>query len=187
MREREPYSVREKVWEEISTTGRAPVGLGSSTAPGEHRRLILSSAPSLHIPSHQKESRPCSRRVSDIPLCLMEVESSFTYNLDQRLEQSKDAEEVWERWSSGLIPSLWTLCAISTASRAQHSGEISPGVYIQGAPTPLSPVQIPASLLTLLWTRMPEADVSDISQLFPYPNQPHPIMTTLPEPQFPHL
>lgn len=116
----------------------------------------------------------------------MEVESSFTYNLDQRLEQSKDAEEVWERWSSGLIPSLWTVCAISTTRRAQHSGEISPGVDIQGAPTPLSPVQVPASLLTLLWTRMPEADVSDISQSFPYPNQPHLIMTTPPEPQFPH-
>lgn len=31
--------------------------------------------------------------------------------------------------------------------RAQHSGEISSGVHIQGVPTPLSPVQIQASLV----------------------------------------
>lgn len=74
--------------------------------------------------------------------------------------------------------------------RAQHSGEISSGVYIQGVPTPLSPVQIQASLLTFLWIRMPELDVSDGSQLFPVPHiptQPHLIMTTSSKPQFPHL
>lgn len=39
--------------------------------------------------------------------------------------------------------------------------------------TPLSPVQARTSLLTLLWTRIPELDIGDVNQLSPVPISQH--------------
>lgn len=61
-------------------------------------------------------------------------------------------------------PGFLPLCGISTAGRDQHSGEVIMAVQIPSVPHPLSPVQAGASLLALLWTRMSELDIGDVSQ-----------------------
>lgn len=69
-------------------------------------------------------------------------------------------------------PGFLPLCGISTAGRDQHSGEVIVAVQIPSVPHPLSPVQARASLLALLWTRMSELDIGDVSQLSPVPHIP---------------
>lgn len=79
-----------------------------------------------------------------------------------------------QEWSSGLIPP-WRLAGDLAPvvflplegfnTQEKSSQEFTSTLY----PT-LSALQTWASLLILLWTRMPELDVSDVSQLFPAPH-----------------
>lgn len=78
-------------------------------------------------------------------------------------------------------PGFLPLCGISTAGRGQHSGEVTVAVQIPSVPHPTDSCSSPALLLALLWTRMSELDVGDVSQLSPVPHIPtqhHQIVTT---------